>query len=242
MDTATEMYYNLTDWIKKANKSTESDIIVISNTGNREENNTTGIISLTNIKFTYTSNPGATDTVSGDNNSGGSTYRLSKTPATYSAMSTVDESTVSDGTEATVSNEGSVYMTAYDAALTLRSLNTMYREVFEPEQMEAEVSRDKVKEGDKVNVTVKTSDDVEYIIVNGNTVTRYRYNRRTGERIWAVTLKAEVVGEMIIEVVACDSEGLESEPLVATVSVEAKTPKKDTIRSYLKNLFDRFFG
>lgn len=46
MDTATEMYYNLTDWIKKANKSTESDIIVISNTGNREENNTTGIISL----------------------------------------------------------------------------------------------------------------------------------------------------------------------------------------------------
>lgn len=242
MDTATEMYYNLTDWIKKANKSTESDIIVISNTGNREENNTTGIISLTNIKFTYTSNPGATDTVSGDNNSGGSTYRLSKTPATYSAMSTVDESTVSDGTEATVSNEGSVYMTAYDAALTLRSLNTMYREVFEPEQMEAEISRDKVKEGDKVNVTVKTSDDVEYIIVNGNTVTRYRYNRRTGERIWTVTLKAEVVGEMIIEVVACDSEGLESEPLVATVSVEAKTPKKDTIRSYLKNLFDRFFG
>lgn len=242
MDTATEMYYNLTDWIKKANDSTESDIIVISNTGNREENNTTGIISLTNIKFTYTSNPNAIDTANDDKDDDVKGYRLSRTPATYSATATVDESTVSDGTEATVSNEGSVYMTAYDAALTLRTLNTMYLEVFEPEQVEAEIGKDKVKEGDKVKVTVKTSDDVEYITVNGNTVTRYRDNRRTGERIWTVTLKAEVAGEMIIEVVAYNSEDLGSEPLVATVAVEAKTPAKGTIRSFLKNLFDRFFG
>ncbi len=47
VNTTTDMYYDLTGW--------KNDIIVISNTGDRY--NTTGIISLTNIKSTYTSNP-----------------------------------------------------------------------------------------------------------------------------------------------------------------------------------------
>jgi hypothetical protein len=50
--TTTDMYYDLTAW--------KGDIIVISNTGNRTENNTTGIISLTNIKATYKSDPNGT--------------------------------------------------------------------------------------------------------------------------------------------------------------------------------------
>ena len=243
MDTATEMYYDLTDWIKKANNATESDIIVISNTGNREENNTTGIISLTNIKFTYTSDPNAVANVSDDDGTDVASYRLSAAPATYSAMATADESTVSDGTEATVSNEGSVYMTASAAALTLRTLNTMYQpEVFEPEQLEIEIGKDKVKEGDKVKVTVKTSDDVEYITVNGEAVTRYRANRRTGKRTWTVTLKAEEVGELNIEVVAYDAKDLGSEPMVATVAVEAKKSPREYAKKILKDLFDRLFG
>ena len=243
MDTATEMYYDLTDWIKKANGSTESDIIVISNTGNRAENNTTGIISLTNIKFTYTSDPNAVANVSDDDGTDVASYRLSAAPATYSAMATADESTVSDGTEATVSNEGSVYMTASAAALTLRTLNTMYQpEVFEPEQLEIEIGKDKVKEGDKVKVTVKTSDDVEYITVNGEAVTRYRANRRTGKRTWTVTLKAEEVGELNIEVVAYDAKDLGSEPMVATVDVEAKKSPREYAKKILKDLFDRLFG
>ena len=234
MDTATEMYYNLTDRIKKTNGATESDIIVISNTGDREGNNTTGIISLTNIKFTYTSNPNAIDTVSDDNDTSVASYRLNAAP---------DGSTVSDGTEATVSNEGSVYMTASFAALTLRTLNTMYLpEVFEPEQLEIEIGKDKVKEGDKVKVTVKTSDDVEYITVNGETVTRYRTNRRTGERTWTVTLKAEKVGELNIEVVAYDAEDLGSKPVVKTVTVEAKKDPREQVKKILKDLFGRFFG
>ena len=236
MDTATEMYYNLTDWIKKANGSTESDIIVISNTGNRPENNTTGIISLTNIKFTYTSNPNAAATAS-DEDSGAASNRLSDTPAVYSAGATADEPT-----EYTV-NEGIAYMTAHDAALTLRTLNTMYLpEVFEPEQVKVEISKGKVTEGSKVKVTVKTSDDVEYIVVNGEAVTRYRSSRRIGVRTWTVTLKAETAGELNIEVVAYNSEDLASEPLVTTVTVEPKTSKKGPTRRSLKDLFDILFG
>lgn len=50
INTTTDMYYDLTDW--------KDDIIVISNTGDRY--NTEGVISVTNIKLTYTSNPYAT--------------------------------------------------------------------------------------------------------------------------------------------------------------------------------------
>ena len=51
IDTATDMYYDLTGWIKK--NSSENDVIVISNTNTGNY----GILSLTNIKSTYKSDP-----------------------------------------------------------------------------------------------------------------------------------------------------------------------------------------
>ena len=51
INTTTDMYRDLTDW--------RHDIIVISNTGNRY--NTTGVISVTNIKSTYETEPQMTD-------------------------------------------------------------------------------------------------------------------------------------------------------------------------------------
>ena len=81
------MYYELTGW--------KGDIIVISNTGDRY--NTKGIISLTNIKSTYTSEPVAAET------------------------SVVTPSAMSDTTLAV--NETSVYVTPEAVRLTLRSLN-----------------------------------------------------------------------------------------------------------------------
>ena len=91
IDTTTDMYYDLTGH--------KGDIIVISNTGNREENQTTGIISLTNIKSTYKSNPGSNVTVPVING-GASTVSVDET-----------------------SNETYLYMTPAFAMLTLRSLN-----------------------------------------------------------------------------------------------------------------------
>ena len=100
IDTTTDMYYDLTDW--------KNDIIVISNTGNREGNNTTGIVSLTNIKSTYTSNPYATVTTSEE-----AAYGLS---------------TASVDTEEVNNNETYMYMTPEAATLTLRSVNTPMEE------------------------------------------------------------------------------------------------------------------
>ena len=219
LDTTTDMYYDLTGHCDITGQ--KKDIIVVSNTGDRY--NTSGILSITNIKFAYTSDPNVpanTDV---------------ETASVLSLAAAADE------TEAT--GEASVYMTPRAAMLTLRAVNTMYLpEIFEPEQMEVSVNRDHVKEGDKVKVTVKTSEDVAYITVNGETVTKYRTNRRTGVRTWQVTLKAEQAGEMNVEVVAYDADDVASDPVAQTVTVETKKDPKQVAKEILKGLLGRFFG
>ena len=97
IDTTTDMYYDLTGW--------KNDIIVISNTGDLY--NTTGIISLTNIKSTYNSNPNEA--------------------ATVSEVDTYGISTVSMDQELS-SNETYMYMTPAAATLTLRTVNAPVEE------------------------------------------------------------------------------------------------------------------
>ncbi|MBE6919309.1 MAG: VWA domain-containing protein [Ruminococcaceae bacterium] len=98
--TTTDMYYDMTGW--------KNDIIVITNTGE-------GILSLTNIKSTYTSDPKAATPV----------------------METYDLRTVA-AEEAENTGETTIYMTPAAATLTLRSLNApvVPETPVEPEQPE----------------------------------------------------------------------------------------------------------
>lgn len=245
IDTNTEMYYDLSGW--------KNDIIVISNTSNRQDVPTTGIIALTNIKFTYKSNPYASDATGDENSTSAASYRLSAAPTSFSTMATTNElTTVSDGAETTVSNVGSVYMTASAAALAVQAVNAMEApeepeapavpegpEVFQPEKLEISLDKGKVKEGEKVKVNVRTSDDVAYITVNGETVTRYKTDRRTGDRIWTVQLRAEEAGDMTIEAIAYNEDGLASEAATAIVKVQAKKKSNEDI---IRDILDWLFG
>ncbi len=203
IDTTTDMYYDLTGY--------KSDIIVISNTG--DEHNTNGIISLTNIKSTYESNPNVT------------TYDLVRT--------------VSDNNEEIVNNETSIYMTPEMAILTLRTLNAPVvdepeddtteepiPEKFVPEKIKVELSEKSVKVGKKVTVKVTTSDDVESVVINDETVTNYKTNKK-GDREWSLKLKAEEVGTMEITVVAINSDGEKAEPIIDSVNVTKNNSNKN---------------
>lgn len=108
INTSTDMYYDLTDWI--------NNIIVISNTG--DVNGTDGIISITNIKSTYKSNPYAVD--------GAATF-------SRDAASEVAEA---DGVEPSAT--AFVYMTYRTAKLAVDATNAMNKEeeVMEPESGE----------------------------------------------------------------------------------------------------------
>ncbi len=101
IDTATDMYYDIT--------GLKDGIIVITNTG-------TGILSLTNIKFTYESNP------------------FAATDASVMTLSLEDDAAEDD------SGLAYAYMTPAAATLTLRSINRPVVEETVPETTEPETT------------------------------------------------------------------------------------------------------
>ena len=193
VDTATDMYYDLTGW--------KGDIIVISNTGNNQAStggqNTEGIISLTNIKSTYTSDP----------NNG------------VAAASLDDEFT---GNETSVyMTPAAAMLTLRSLNTPNEDVTTPEVEIFAPEKLDVKVDRSKVKVGEKVKVTVTTSADVDFIEINGSEITKFRAAKK-GDRAWETTIKAEKTGVMEVTVVAHDAEGNSSKPIARKVEVTAK--------------------
>ena len=223
------------------------------------------MLSITNIKSTYTSNPNS---------------NVTTTPTTEGA----EPAEVSEPMETTV------YMTPAAARLTLRSLNTSeptesggsadVPEVTEPEVTEPEVTEpevtepevtepeatepeatepeatepeeevkvfvpktfrvvvgnDTVKVGKTVTVTVITSTDVVALSVNGEAVSRYKENRGLRIRTWTVKIEAEEIGKLVIDTIGYNAEGIATETVTNTVTV---TDKRG---SFLEELFDWLFG
>ena len=118
-----------------------------------------------------------------------------------------------------------------EAAMAVRALFAPV--VFAPETFTVKVnSRKTVYTGEPVNVSVTTSDDVDYITVNGQIVTRYYEERTwggfrrgyvtTGNRIWSYTAKFGTAGEQTISAVAYNSEDIASEAVESTVTVKER--------------------
>ena len=200
LDTATDMYYDLSGW--------KGDIIVISNTGNiqPEGSKTTGVIAITNIKSTYKTNPNAAAPQSGDDTMQTENLtRIYMTPAAANVVldalnakddvQTPDEPIVPDVPEIT--------------------------EVFEPELFHVKLNKNEIKAGQKVLVTVTTSADVEYVMINGEKITKF-IGGGTGNRTWKLNVTGERVGNMTVEVVCCNSKGIASEAVTEKVKVKAK--------------------
>ncbi len=109
-------------------------------------------------------------------------------------------------------------------------------EFFEPGKLNVYLSSSSVKVGNSVVVTVTTSADVQYLTVNGKAITRCVYSRWTGTKTWVVTVDADTVGEMEIDVVAYNAAGLASETVTNTVTVTGNSG------SLLEKLFGWLFG
>lgn len=186
VSTATDMYYDITDVAKNGGT------VVITNTGDN-------ILSLTNVKVTYT----------------------------------------------TAGNKADMTMTEAQKTQAVEMVRAMFAPaVFEPSRFEAAWSSNNVKAGRRAYLTVKTSTDVNAITVNGETVTTYiTRTERKGwgwnatrvtyrEFIWSVT--AEETADYTVA--AVNSEGVASEPVTVTLTVQ---PKKQ--QSSWWDRFSRWF-
>ena len=208
--TATDMYYDITYLM--------GSTVVIMNSGAE----TDAILSVTNIKVTY--EPAETVTESVENGTTNVIYT-----AEYSLV-------MSDGESEAL---GLITVCADSVAIALASMEEP-EPVFVPEKLVVNGHKGKVFEGDRIKLEIITSDDVEYITVNGTVIDNYKYNRKTGERIFSVMITADEAGETELQIVAYDAEDIGSEAVVHTVTVEEHPANK--IRNMLEEMLGKFFG
>ncbi len=198
INSATEMYYDITSSAKAGKQ------VTISNNGD-------GILSLTNLKITYTEDPSTT-----------TTSDSSESPAMLTALSDDEVNT---------------------AVMSVRALFAApVVETFEPETFEA--SWNSVRKGQTATLTVKTSEDVESIMVDGVAVAEYNtVTERNGFGWWAekVTYRVftyQVTADETQEytITAFNADDVESESITATLTV------KESGNSWWSNLWNNFFG
>lgn len=132
--------------------------------------------------------------------------------------------------------------TAETALLSLRRIVVEEPEIFAPD-VEVSLSEKEITQGSKVTVTVKTSNDVEAISVNGEMITDYYVDEESGSRVWETELEGTEVGELSVEVIAYDDEGNSSEAVFDSVTVIEKPVEiRDIVKKVIKNIFKFIFG
>lgn len=182
-------------------------------------NNGTGMISLTNLKLINAKYTGDASAVT-------------------NAAS--DEVLVTMVMDADIAQEA---VAAVDSVLHPQEVKT-----FAPKRFEASWNRSSVKAGEKATLTVKTSEDVEAITVDGVTIDTYRTRtQRTGwgwnakkvtYREFTYTITASETADH--EIVAVNAEGTASEAITATLTVRAAA-QRPGIGGWLNKLFSRWF-
>lgn len=184
IQSATEMYYKI---------DTDDGIFTITNTG-------TGILSLTNLKITYTA---------------------SGKSVSLAPLTTADQE---------------------HAVAQVRALFAAPAEPFQPDRFEASWGH-AVRKGDTATLTVKTSEDVDSITVDGQTINAYATKtERTGWGWWAKTVTYreftyQVAAEETTDYTICavNSAGVSSDPITATLTV------RPSVRDWWHGIFDKWF-
>ena len=115
-------------------------------------------------------------------------------------------------------------------------------QVFAPSRFEASWGHS-VRKGDTATLTVKTSEDVESITVDGQAITTYdTKTERTGWGWWAKTVTYreftyQVAAEETTDYTICavNSAGVSSDPITATLTV------RPSVRDWWHGIFDKWF-
>lgn len=201
---ATEMYYDITSQAKNG------QVTITNTTGN--------ILSLTNIKITF-SKP----------NAGVSLAPLSDSDA-----------------EAAVATVRALFAAPVDPEPTEPEQPEEPEKTFEPEHFETSWSSN-VRKGGRAVLTVKASTDVDAIVVNGVTVTQFKTRterigygwnaKRVTYREFVYMMTVNESGTLTVPVVAVSNEQGESNPYETTLTVKPSSP----IRDWIGGLFGRWF-
>lgn len=118
-------------------------------------------------------------------------------------------------------------------------IRSMY--VFTPERLEASWLVSTVRAGQKAILTVKTSDDVEAILVDGQEITSYRTRKnRNGETWREFTWSTTATETTDYAISAVNADGIESDPISVTLTVKAAS-QRPGLRDWITGILDRLF-
>ena len=189
ISSATEMYYKVNVDATAADK-----VVTIANKG-------TGILSLTNLKITFKTNPNATVTLAA--------------------------------------------LTDDDQANAVAQVRALFAEPVEPSNPDLFTASwgHSVRKGDTATLTVKASEDVESITVDGKPIDKYvTRTERTGWGWWAKTVTfreftytdtATVTKDYTV--CAVNGKGVSSDAITATLTV------RPSVRDWLHGIFGKWF-
>lgn len=198
LGTATEMYYDISA-VK------DGRIVTITNTGE-------AILSLTNLKITYTK--------------GNQTVSLGEVSAEQRTQAV------------------QMVRALFAPAPVEPEPEPEPEKTFEPDRFEASWSRN-VMQGRKATLTVKTSEDVEAITVDGQTIRSYRTRTERmgfGRRAKRITYR-EFTYSMVAQesadfsVTAINAEGTESEAITARLTVQKRPRSIRDVWNWFKGWF-----
>lgn len=198
LGTATEMYYDISA-VK------DGRIVTITNTGE-------AILSLTNLKITYTE--------------GNQTVSLGEVSAEQRTQAV------------------QMVRALFAPAPVEPEPEPEPEKTFEPDRFEASWSRN-VMQGRKATLTVKTSEDVEAITVDGQTIRSYRTRTERvgfGRRAKRITYR-EFTYSMVAQesadfsVTAINAEGTESEAITARLTVKTRPNSMRDMWDWFKGWF-----
>ena len=220
---ATELNVNSTNVVADGLKSaTEMYYDITSQASGRlvTITNTTGnILSLTNIKITF--------------------KQQQNEPVSLETLS-------NDDAEAAVTTVRALFAAPVDPEPTAPEQPEEPEKTFKPERFETSWSSN-VRKGGRAVLTVKASTDVDAIIVDGVTYTKYFTRTERVGRGWnaqRVTYREFVYmmtvnesGTLTVPVVAVSNEQGESSPYETTLTVKPSSP----IRDWIGGLFGRWF-
>ncbi len=146
-------------------------------------------------------------------------------------------------------NTVALSMTKAEAEAAVYAVRAMFEpETFEPERFEASWNFSTVYADQKAILTVKTSEDVEAVIINGEVIDTYRTRTvRTGRGSSATTVTyreftySTVASESADYVIsAVNANGVESDAITASLTVKQSSQLSD-IRNWINNIISRWF-
>ncbi|MBQ7229773.1 MAG: VWA domain-containing protein [Oscillospiraceae bacterium] len=215
--TATDLYYDITAMNGKT--------VVILNSGAASSD---AILSITNVKVTFKEAADAASEPQAVSNfsmlRSVSTYAL--TAAANTAETVEETGTITAPFTVTTSGVASAIaaMTAEEPeepTVPSEPEEPTEPEVFDPMVFKVKLNKNRIKVGQKVKVTVTTSSDVEYVIINGEVVDHCTVAWR-GVCIWTLQLVGRQVGPVNVEVICCNADDVASDPVTVHFNVKRK--------------------